>query len=588
MSELQENDSFQEMSAHLSTIQNSVDSTIQGLGNRNQLVRTSSSVFTQASKDLKDRLETLQKYSSSLCLKKKEMKNEIDFFYNNNLKFLNEIKQNKRTVKKQLESLEEKLTEISSKVAQNQQMKDEISNQVLQYNTEEENLDKKSVEYQELLSKPIPVNQNDEIIDSIQETQKSLSQVEEKIQSKSNVIDKYQSYIQAHQSLKNTIEKFAKTQEEVCLIQKKIELGKSISQEKQENIKKILSKIKENNDGIETFRNNLDQIKATNAEINQEKAKNTEILKSATPIKSELSLLTQEYDTEVKNEVELAREINEFDENLRNRDPEIIKIEEKMIELEEELRFLLQKKDDLLIIENSLQNEISNFDQKTLLMKEKISKEISEGAVFYEQKLYKELRALLNANDNMNKDMEELLMMINVLEAEKRRLYKKIITYVKKIEKYKEKEFQMKKLKSKSRHLKHKLNDLEFSIEATQFKINELICINEHKKEDIQTKKLSIEQTLLKFTTPPPQEYISKSNILNPIVPILNKRGESAKILSKTALYLKNMYLLQKNVWNDIDPNEIQSSFERWDEILEKTKPSIEKNILQAFIELVC
>ena len=73
MSELQENDSFQEMSAHLSTIQNSVDSTIQGLGNRNQLVRTSSSVFTQASKDLKDRLETLQKYSSSLCLKKKEM-----------------------------------------------------------------------------------------------------------------------------------------------------------------------------------------------------------------------------------------------------------------------------------------------------------------------------------------------------------------------------------------------------------------------------------------------------------------------------------------------------------------------------------
>lgn len=589
MSELNEKDDhLQEMTNHLSSIQNSVDTTIQDLGSRNKLVRTSSNIFSKASNDLKDRLKTLQEYSSALCLKKKEIKNQIELFYNDNNKLLKEIKESKTSIEKQIEALEEKSTQFFNQIAQNQKMKDEISNQIMLFDKEEENLDKKSIECQEILSKPVLLNKNDAIIDSIQETQKSLEQIEEQIQKKLNSINEIQNHIQLNQTLKTVNEKFIQTQEDICLVQEKIEKEKSIFQEKQEQLNLILSQVKENNDGINIFRDNLMQIKTINSEIEQEKEKGSQILKTITPVESELRIIEQEYDVENKKEIELAQEFNEIDEKLNNRDPNLVLIEKKMNELEEELRLTLQKKDDLLIIENSLQNEIQTFNQKTLLIKEKISKEITEGAVFYEQKLYKELRALLDENNNMKKSKDELIMMINVLEAEKRRLYKKIVLCTKKTEKYQEKNYQLKKIKSKNKHQKHRLKDLKISIDAIQFKVNELICINEHKKEDIQTKKLSIEQTLLKLYRFPSQESISKTNILNPIVPILDKRGESAKILSKTAYDLKKMYLLQKNIWNDIDQNEITNAFKRWDDTLEKAKPSIEKSLLQAFIELVC
>ncbi|KAK8838842.1 hypothetical protein M9Y10_032882 [Tritrichomonas musculus] len=595
MNDTNQKENTHEMAMHLSTIQNHVDTTIQDLGNRKNLVRVSSDKSIKVANDLNGRIGTLQKYSSALNLKRKDMQGQIDLFHQKNNEKLNLLKHDQESLENEIESLDQKLVHISNQITENKLMIDKLSNQIQLYDKENENLDIQSFRYQEILNRPVPLDRNDDIKDCIQEVQRSLKQIDEKIQFKSNLLHKFQNDIQVLQpitqinkSLLKVNERFVQAQEDEYLVNKRIEIEHSISKEKQEKLSLLLSQIKENNDGIDAFRNNFMQIKAIDMEIDREKEKKSQILTSATPIESELRRIEQEYDIEIKKEIKMAHDFNELEEKERNRDPSLILLENKVSELNEELRLIIQKKDDLTIIENNLQCKYDSLDQKTLLTKEKLSREITEGRVFHEQKLYKEIRNHSNSNDEMNKKIEELIMMINVFEAERKRLYRKIAIALNKLEKYKEKEMKMKKLKKKNKIERKKLNNLQLSIEALQFKINELTCINDHKKEDIQTKKLSIEQTLLKFYLPNQQQSFSKSNILSPILPILSNRGEAAKIISETALYVKKIFLFQQNAWKDIDQDEIKNAFERWDDTLEKIKPSIEKNILQAFVEFVC
>ena len=548
---------------HLSSIQESLNCSLQGIESRNEFLQEGSTKYISISTEMKERARILQTYGVSLQLKQNDLKDAMNAFKEKREQHLNEIRQEEKLIQNQLDKLENQLNQIHCKIKEINENKffleGQMNNDVVQENIEE-------------------FKQNIFNIDNkINISNTNVKQYQSKLRILTPVVDILKSLRSLHQQNQIIVE-------ELSEIDQKSEITNEVIFTKEKKIKTLRTNCKNVEKEIDSYRSDRIAMKNTKLQLQHEKNKVSQFTQELSKIETENRVIEKWYDEQIQIEIKIARSLHELDEKIKNRDPHLIELENQVSELEKDYNSLFLKKEELTFIETTLSNDLDTIDQRFLLEKERYFDEIKLAAVHQEQKLFNSLHNDTQSVEKLKNEIEQLLMAINVLEAEKERLVKKIAIANKTLEKYQRKHNK----KPKSSRLGQNSETIKLSIETLEFQVEQMNCVIQHKKEDIQTLKIRFDQALNKLLIPPKPVNIVKRKRLDPLIPVLNKRYTVAQILSTSALYMKNIIQNQLDDWKMINDDAIIDTMKRWEHTIEDLDPVIEKNMLRAQIELVC
>ncbi|OHT01558.1 hypothetical protein TRFO_31533 [Tritrichomonas foetus] len=577
-----------EIQSHLSTIQDSVDNTLQGIGNRNGLLNSGSQKYFKFASDLKERLTILQRYSAALRAKHHEMKIEIDQFHNKVSLNLAEIKSVKNEMKRKYLIVENLYNQIIDKQQQNIKNRDLLNIQITEEDKEMNYLDEKLHNLSQFDFTAHTSSENDVLNKEIFDLKVEVNLLDEQLAFKNKIISDMNSSNNGKSALKAISESLftikrrsEKITEECFLINEKMNLIKHNIDEKKLKLENIKEKIKKLDEKSNIKRSDITNIKAIIIKIEAEKEKSNEANQEITNSENKLRRIKQELEIENKNEIDISHKVQKFNDEFDEYDPNsnFYKNYEKS---ENEYTLLCQAVDDAVILNAKLQNQIECIDKNAMIAKEKIHEEINECVHFNEQKLYTTLRSINESNRSMKKEVKFLEQSINVLEAEKMRLDEKYQQAKIKLEKYQKKE------KKKPKGNNHKdIKKLKSFTKALEFKLSNLLCIIDHKKEDIETMKTNYEQMMIRMNKSSCSDCCT-SKILAPICPIMQSRQNIAQILCDTTSKAKNIFENQKIDWKQQEQKDIENKLKRWDDTLTKISPTFENRIMKVIIEHAC
>ena len=591
-----------EVESNLTSIKGSVDKTITGMDDRNKKLHSSSKKYFQYAQDIKNRLSTLHRYGMALTEKKQEVKNEINIFQEDKNRKLSEMNKEELELQSKIKQLEENVSQIIININNIHESKVNYSKQIQKY-------EKEIIDYDDKLNSSInivPEEDKSNLKEEISQAQQKIAEmninmdlINNKIAFKAQLIDKMKKKYSLLEPSKEIVFqlnilklKNDRIDDEKKEILDNVNLTHESINAKCEALNDIKNQIQAYEKNVKFQKENQQSIQSIKSQIQNENKKIEDSNIKIQQYEEELQNLQQENIKENQENAKLA----ELSKIMESKKLLLTERSQEYIFYEKELTKVLADVDKAKHLEYTLIQENENIDERINNNQEKVFFNIKEADMFYKNKLLQQLSDTETSIKCMENEIENMEMRLNVLEAEKLRLTKKIAYTNKTISKLQSEETILKskndenqdeqtKSKIKKASQKSKSNHI------LKIKINNLRYIIANKKDNIKIKNSNIEQMLFRILKPNQETLYNTSNsnilnehILEPLVPFLNNRAVDANAIFEAAKFSTKLFNQQKNEWSSINQNDIREHLKAWEDILYKITPIFDQIYLRALL----